>query len=31
VEAPEQWTPELIKEKAAAICSDKGAEGNFDD
>lgn len=31
MEAPDQWTPELIREKAAAICSDKGAAGDFDD
>lgn len=31
IEDPEDWTPEKIKEKAAAIDSDKGSKGNFDD
>ncbi|MFP4039223.1 MAG: class II fructose-bisphosphate aldolase [Desulfosudaceae bacterium] len=31
IESPEEWTEEKIKEKAAAIHSDKGADGDFDD
>jgi len=31
LEDPAQWTPEKIKERAAAIESDKGPEGDFDD
>ncbi|RPH51213.1 MAG: ketose-bisphosphate aldolase [Desulfobacteraceae bacterium] len=31
IEDPGQWTPEKISERAAAITSDKGAKGNFDD
>jgi hypothetical protein len=31
IEDPAQWTPEKIKERAAAIESDKGPEGDFDD
>ncbi len=31
IEDPNQWTPELIKQKAAEIDSDKGPEGDFDD
>lgn len=31
IENPDQWTPEKITERAAAIDSDKGPEGDFDD
>ncbi|UCG08894.1 MAG: class II fructose-bisphosphate aldolase [Desulfobacterales bacterium] len=31
IEDPADWTPELIAQKAAAIGSDKGPEGDFDD
>ena len=31
IEDPAEWTPELIKQKAAAIDSDKGPEGDFDE
>jgi hypothetical protein len=31
IEEPANWTPELITRKAAAISSDKGPEGDFDD
>jgi hypothetical protein len=31
IENPTDWTPELIAAKAAAISSDKGPEGDFDD
>lgn len=31
IENPDDWTPDKIKEKAAAIHSDKGSKGNFDD
>jgi hypothetical protein len=31
IEDPAQWTPELIKQKAAEIDSDKGPKGDFDD
>ena len=31
IEDPQQWTPELITEKAAKIDSDKGPAGDFDD
>ncbi len=31
IENPDDWTPDKIKEKAAAIDSDKGSKGNFDD
>jgi fructose/tagatose bisphosphate aldolase len=31
IEDPAEWTPELIKQKAAEIDSDKGPEGDFDD
>jgi hypothetical protein len=31
IEEPANWTPELIIRKAAAISSDKGPEGDFDD
>ncbi len=31
IENPADWTPELIKQKAAAISSDKGPQGNFAD
>lgn len=31
IEKPEDWTPEAISRKAAALSPDKGAEGNFDD
>ena len=30
-ENPDEWTPEKIREKGAAIASDKGPEGDFDD
>jgi len=30
-EDPAEWTPEKIAQKAAALNSDKGPEGNFDD
>jgi fructose/tagatose bisphosphate aldolase len=30
-ESPADWTPEKIKERAAALQSDKGPAGNFDD
>ncbi|MDR2945773.1 MAG: class II fructose-bisphosphate aldolase [Candidatus Adiutrix sp.] len=30
-EAPAEWTPEKIAQKAAALASDKGPDGNFDD
>jgi hypothetical protein len=31
IEDPAQWTDEKIRERAAAIDSDKGPEGDFDD
>lgn len=31
VEAPADWTPERIRERAASLNADKGAQGNFDD
>lgn len=31
IENPADWTPELIKQKAAAISSDKGPQGDFAD
>ncbi len=31
IEDPQQWTPELITERAAKIDSDKGPSGDFDD
>ena len=31
IENPDQWTPEKIIERAAAIDSDKGPDGDFDD
>jgi fructose/tagatose bisphosphate aldolase len=31
IEDPGQWTPGKISERAAAMTSDKGAKGNFDD
>ena len=31
LEDPSEWTPELIKQKATEIDSDKGPEGDFDD
>ncbi|MFC1798408.1 class II fructose-bisphosphate aldolase [Thermodesulfobacteriota bacterium] len=31
IENPDEWTPEKIKAKGAAISSDKGPEGDFDD
>ncbi len=31
IEEPSDWTPEKIAERAAAIDSDKGPEGDFDD
>ena len=31
IESPEEWTVEKIREKAAAIDSDKGPAGDFDD
>ena len=31
IEEPANWTPELITRKAAAISSDKGPQGDFDD
>ena len=31
IEDPNDWTPEMITKKAAAVSSDKGPEGNFDD
>lgn len=31
IEDPADWTPELIAQKAAAIGSDKGPEGDFED
>jgi fructose/tagatose bisphosphate aldolase len=31
IENPADWTPELIIQKAAAISSDKGPQGDFDD
>ena len=31
IENPDDWTPELIKQKGSAIQSDKGPEGDFDD
>ena len=31
IESPEAWTPEKIHEKASAISSDKGPEGDFED
>lgn len=31
IEKPEEWTPEKISARAAAIESDKGPEGDFDD
>ena len=31
IEDPAEWTPELIRERAALIESDKGPEGDFDD
>ena len=31
IENPDEWTTEKIKKRAAALSSDKGPEGNFDD
>ena len=31
IEDPQEWTPEKITERAGAIVSDKGLEGDFDD
>jgi len=31
IESPDDWTPDKIHEKASAIDSDKGPEGDFDD
>ncbi|MDY6830225.1 MAG: class II fructose-bisphosphate aldolase [Thermodesulfobacteriota bacterium] len=31
IEAPDDWTPEKIKQKAAGLTSNKGPAGNFDD
>jgi hypothetical protein len=31
IENPKEWTPEKIREKAAAIGGNKGPAGNFDD
>ena len=31
IEDPAQWTEEKIRKRAAAIDSDKGPEGDFDD
>jgi fructose-bisphosphate aldolase class II len=31
IEAPSEWTAAKIAERAAAIQSDKGPQGNFDD
>jgi len=31
IEVRDKWTPEMIRERAAAIDSDKGPEGDFDD
>lgn len=31
IEKPADWTPERIREQAAALQSDKGPQGNFDD
>ena len=31
IEDPTQWTPDQIRERGAAISSDKGPEGDFDD
>ncbi|UCF95188.1 MAG: ketose-bisphosphate aldolase, partial [Desulfobacterales bacterium] len=31
IEAPEDWTPDLIAQKAASLQSDKGPQGDFDD
>jgi len=31
IEDPAEWTPEKIAQKAAALNSDKGPDGNFDD
>jgi hypothetical protein len=31
IEDPAEWTPEKIVARAAAIDSDKGPEGDFDD
>ena len=31
IEDPAEWTAEKIRERAAAIDSDKGPAGNFDD
>ena len=31
IEDPAEWTPEKIVQKAAALTSDKGPDGNFDD
>jgi len=31
IENPDEWTPELIKQKGSEIQSDKGPEGDFDD
>ena len=31
IENPDDWTPDLIIQRAAAISSDKGEEGDFDD
>ena len=31
IESPEDWTEEKIREKASALDSDKGPEGDFDD
>ena len=31
IESPEEWTEARIRERAAAIDSDKGPQGNFDD
>lgn len=31
IESPSDWTPDKIRERASAITSDKGPEGDFDD
>ncbi len=31
IESPELWSPDKIRERAAAMATDKGPQGNFDD
>ncbi len=31
IEDPDEWTPDKMVQRAAAIASDKGPEGDFDD